>query len=67
MSRRIELGELQRLRAGGAQVVEVLPEAEYRWAHIPEAVGVPLKQLDASGTAQLERTRDVVVYCHDYL
>lgn len=67
MATRIELTELQRLRETGAQVVEVLPDAEYRWAHLPGALNIPLKQLDAETTARLERTRDVVVYCHDYL
>ena len=67
MSTRIELDELQRLRDAGAQLVEVMPDAEYQWAHIPGALNIPLKQLDAASTAQLERTRDVVVYCHDYL
>ncbi|MGI8920068.1 MAG: rhodanese-like domain-containing protein [Solirubrobacteraceae bacterium] len=63
----IGLAHLQRMRAAGAQVVEVLPAAEYRWAHIPGALNIPLKQLDGASTAQLDRTRDVVVYCHDAL
>jgi rhodanese-related sulfurtransferase len=67
MARRIEFEELRRLRDAGAQVVEVLPEDEYRWAHIPDALNIPLKELDADTAARLERARDVVVYCHDYL
>lgn len=67
MPARIELPELRRLRDAGAQVVEVLPAEEYRWAHIPGALNIPAKQLDAETAARLERTRDVVVYCHDYL
>ena len=49
-----------------AQVVEVLPAAEYEWAHIPEAVNVPLKQLAHSTTASLDRDRPLVVYCNDF-
>jgi rhodanese-related sulfurtransferase len=67
MARRIEFEELRRLRDAGAQIVEVLPEDEYRWAHIPDALNIPLKELDADTAAKLERARDVVVYCHDYL
>lgn len=67
MSKRIELDELRRLRDAGAQVVEVLPEAEYRSVHLPGALNIPLKTLDGASTAQLGRMRDLVVYCHDYL
>jgi phage shock protein E len=49
------------------QLVEVLPAEEYRAAHLPGAVNVPLKLLDADATAGLDRTRPVVVYCWDSL
>ena len=52
------------LVAAGAQLVEVLPSDEYRWAHLPDAVNLPLKELDAR-TEQLDRSRPVIVYCHD--
>jgi rhodanese-related sulfurtransferase len=61
------LPELQGLIGRGAQLVEVLPEAEYAQAHLPGAVNIPLKQLDASTTARLDRERPVVVYCWDSL
>lgn len=67
MPARIELDQLQRLRAAGAQVVEVLPEREYTDAHLPGAINIPLKAIDADAAAQLDRARAVVVYCHDYL
>lgn len=67
MPARIELDELQRLRAAGADVVEVLPEREYAQAHLPGALNIPLKRLNAESTAQLDRARAVVVYCHDHL
>ena len=56
--------ELQRLTRAGAQLVEVLPAEDYAWAHLPGAVSLPLKELDA-GTGQLDRSRPVIVYCHD--
>lgn len=42
----------------------MLPAAEYRWAHLPSAVNLPLKELDAR-PGQLDRSRPVIVYCHD--
>jgi rhodanese-related sulfurtransferase len=67
MPKRIELDDLKRLLASDAQLVEVLPNAEYAWAHLPGAINIPLKQLDAASTAGLDRARALVVYCHDYL
>jgi rhodanese-related sulfurtransferase len=58
--------ELQRLTAAGAHLVEVLPIQDYDWAHLPGAVSLPLKELDAR-TGQLDRSRPVIVYCHDSL
>jgi rhodanese-related sulfurtransferase len=57
--------DLQRLTGQGAQLVEVLPAEEYDWAHLPGAVNLPLKQLGTS-TGQLDRSRPVIVYCHDW-
>jgi rhodanese-related sulfurtransferase len=67
MATAVTLPELQELTARGAQLVEVLPEAEYAEAHLPDAINIPLKQLDASTTAVLDRARPVVVYCWDSL
>ena len=67
MPTRIELAQLQRLLDGDAQLVEVLPAAEYAEEHLPGAVNLPLKQLDATTAAQLDRSRPVVVYCWDTL
>ena len=57
--------ELRVLTAQEAQLVEVLPADEYGWAHLPGAVNHPLKELD-SRTRQLDRSRPVIVYCHDW-
>ena len=63
----IDLSRLQELRARGAQLVEVLPPAEYAAEHLPGAVNLPLKQLDATTAARLDPGRPVVVYCWDSL
>ena len=62
----IDRDEVRRLTARDAQLVEVLPAEEYEWAHLPGAVSLPLKQLD-QGMVQLDRSRPVIVYCHDSL
>jgi rhodanese-related sulfurtransferase len=63
----ILLDELQRLLAGGAQLVEVLPEREYAEMRLPGAINIPLKRLDAQSADVLDRARAVVVYCWDSL
>jgi rhodanese-related sulfurtransferase len=67
MVQRIEHEALQGLIAGGAQLIEVLPRAEYEELHLPGAISIPLKKLDAETTAQLDKRNPVVVYCWDYL
>jgi hypothetical protein len=57
MATRIDLGQLRQLLDGGARLVEVLPAA----------INLPLKQLDATTTARLDRTGAMVVYCWDSL
>ena len=63
----IDLERLQELRTHGAQLVEVLPPAEYVEEHLPGAVNLPLKQLDATTAARLDKGRPVVVYCWDWI
>ena len=67
MAREADLRTVRRLMDEGAVLVEVLPEAEYLEEHLPGAINVPLKQLDATSVALLERGRPVVVYCWDSL
>jgi rhodanese-related sulfurtransferase len=57
--------ELRMLTGQRAQLVEVLPADDYDWAHLPGAVNVPLKELDARA-GRLDRSRPVIVYCHDW-
>ena len=58
---------LRELLDAGAQLVEVLPEPEFTEEHLPGAINIPLKQLDAETTTSLDRSRAVVVYCWDGL
>jgi rhodanese-related sulfurtransferase len=67
MATGILLDQLQRLLAGGAQLVEVLPEPEYAETRLPGAINIPLKQLNAKSARVLDHDRAVVVYCWDSL
>jgi rhodanese-related sulfurtransferase len=63
----IQRDEVQRLVAAGAQLVDVLPRAEYDAEHIAGAINIPLKELTAQSAAILDRERPVIVYCWELL
>jgi rhodanese-related sulfurtransferase len=67
MPERIEHGRLHELLSEGVQLVEVLPADEYEEEHLPGAISIPLKRLDAGTTAELDKRERIVVYCWDYL
>ena len=55
--------ELQQLLdEEGAQLVDVLPPAEYEDAHIAGAINISLRTLDRETTAVLDGARSVVVH-----
>ena len=62
----IDRVEVQRLvREEAAQLVEVLPRAEFEEQHIVGATNIPLKRLDVGSAGRLDRDRAVITYCHD--
>ena len=66
MPKDINRDDVQRLVAQGAQLVEVLPADEYEEAHLPRAINIPLKKLDAQSVKSLDPSRPVITYCHDF-
>jgi phage shock protein E len=58
--------EVQELVAAGAQLVDVLGEKTFARDHIAGAVNLPLKKLNPTTAAVLDRDRPVIVYCNDY-
>ncbi|MGH3117976.1 MAG: rhodanese-like domain-containing protein [Gaiellales bacterium] len=62
----VDRERVQQLLSEGAQLVEVLPQAEYEDEHLPGAINIPLKELDSETARQLKRDQPVIVYCHDY-
>ena len=68
MAPAVDLDGLRQLVDRGAQLVEVLPREEYEELHLPAALHLPLKELNAERAgALLDRARAVVVYCWDGL
>lgn len=67
MATTVDRHEMLRLRQErDAQLVDVLPPAEYEALHLPGARSLPLKSLDPDSVAELDRGRPVVVYCSGY-
>jgi rhodanese-related sulfurtransferase len=65
MPRVIERDEVRRLLEKGAQLVEVLPVDEFTEDHLPGAINMPLRRIDAEAGGSLDRDRPVIVYCWD--
>jgi rhodanese-related sulfurtransferase len=63
----IDLRQVERLVADGAQLAEALPDDEYNEGHLPGAVSLPLRELSPERAAVLDQGRPVVVYCWDSL
>lgn len=62
----IDREQVQELLTEGAELVEVLPPAEYADEHLPGAINIPLKELDRERVRQLKRARPIITYCYDY-
>lgn len=67
MAHTVDLQGVRELLDRGAQIVEVLPREEYDELHLPGAIHLPLKELDAQHAQRLDRGRPIVVYCWDAL
>jgi rhodanese-related sulfurtransferase len=67
MAQTVDLAGVKELLERSGQLVEVLPYEEYQELHLPGALHIPLKQLDAEHALRLDRDRPVIVYCWDAL
>jgi rhodanese-related sulfurtransferase len=63
--REVSRHEVQQLVEKGAQVVDVLPAEEFQEDHLPGAINLPLRRIEAEARAALDPSRPVVVYCWD--
>lgn len=66
MPHEIEIDQIRQLLDTGAQLVDVLPTAEYEEERLPGAINIPLKQMTEGAVAPLDKDRPVIVYCWDY-
>jgi rhodanese-related sulfurtransferase len=53
---------LDRLRCGAATVLDVRPEDEFTSGHLPDALNIPLSQLERR-LAELPPDKEIVAYC----
>jgi rhodanese-related sulfurtransferase len=66
MPRDVDRDELKRLvKEQGAQLVEVLPKEEFEEEHLPGAISIPLRKIDAEARDRLDPDKPVIVYCWD--
>ena len=61
-----EVSELKAQLAGGAQLVDVMPKEDFAEDHLPGAINIPLRDLNAGTAAKLRRDRPVIAYCYDF-
>lgn len=61
----IDRNSLKRMLDDGAQLVEVLPHADYVDDHLPGAVSIPLRSLRADSVTSLRKDVPVITYCWD--
>ena len=65
MAQDIDRDRVRRLMEQNAQIVDVLPAREYGEDHLPRAINLPLRKIEAGATRVLDLRRPVVVYCAD--
>jgi ArsR family transcriptional regulator len=53
---------LKRTRAGEVIILDVRPEDEFALGHLPGAVNIPLRALEAR-LSELDRSHEVIAYC----
>ena len=65
MAREVDREQVRRLMEQGAQLVDVLPAPEYGEDHLPGAINLPLRRIEAEANRVLDPSRPVIVYCWD--
>ena len=65
MVHEIDRERVRRLMERGAQIVDVLPAQEYGEDHLPGAINLPLRRIEAEAHRVLDPSRPVIVYCWD--
>jgi len=66
MPHEIDRDQVHRLLDAGAQLVDVMPPAEYEEVHLPDALNLPLRRIEREAHAVLDPLLPVIVCCFDY-
>lgn len=56
---------LERLRAGAVTVLDVRPADEFALGHLPNALNIPLRELERR-LAELDPSQEIVAYCRSH-
>ena len=65
MAQEVDREGVRRLMERGAQIVDVLPAREYSEDHLPGAINLPIRKIEAEASQVLDCARPIVVYCAD--
>ena len=65
MAQQVDRERVRSLMKEGAQIVDVLPAEAYAEDHLPGAINLPLRKIEAGASQVLDRARPIVVYCAD--
>lgn len=65
MAREIDREQVRRFMEQRAQIIDVLPALEYGEEHLPGAINLPLRRIEAEASQVLDPSRPVIVYCAD--
>jgi rhodanese-related sulfurtransferase len=65
MAREIDREQVRRFMEQRVQIVDVLPAREYGEEHLPGAINLPLRRIEAEASQVLDPSRPVIVYCAD--
>jgi rhodanese-related sulfurtransferase len=66
MTQEVDREGVRRLMEQGAQIIDVLPAREYGEDHLPGAVNLPIRRIEAEASRVLDPGRPIVVYCADF-
>jgi rhodanese-related sulfurtransferase len=65
MAQQIDRQRVRGLMEQGAQIIDVLPAQDYAKEHLPGAINLPIRRIEAEASRVLDRDRPIVVYCAD--
>jgi len=65
MTQEVDREGVRRLMEQGAQIIDVLPAQEYGEDHLPGAINLPIRRIEAEANRVLDPSRPIVVYCAD--